>query len=168
MLLTLEMTGDDTGIAQRQFTLPYDLSFRKCTLHSIDVNLAGADTGSDLWSKTETDDLASGGREVYAPLYLAIEGLLDPSEVQTLADSATVPRTLIPVGTAEINTGTRGDPRRLDTVLCTTGRELEAGDILTLQLYYRSVEAGTHGAIQAFPTGKFYDDNRVQVTLLLE
>ena len=53
-------------------------------------------------------------------------------------------------------------------MLCTTGRELEAGDILTLQLYYRSVEAGTHGAIQAFPTGKFYDDNRVQVTLLLE
>jgi hypothetical protein len=30
------------------------------------------------------------------------------------------------------------------------------------------VESGTHGAIQEFASGTFYDDNRVQVTLLLE
>ena len=41
MLLTLEMTGDDTGIAQRQFVLPYDLSFTRCTLQTVDVNVAG-------------------------------------------------------------------------------------------------------------------------------
>jgi len=167
MLLTLEMTGDDTGIAQRQFVLPYDLSFTRCTLQTVDVNVAGTET-SDLWNKNETDDGDTATRDVYAPLYLAIDGLLDPSEVQTFADSVTQPHTLVPIGTAEINTGTRGLPRVLNAVICSTARAMSAGDTLTLQLYYRSVETGTHGAIQAFPAGKFYDDNRVQVTLLLE
>ena len=168
MLLTLEMNGDDTSTGQRQFTIPYNIAYTKCTLHSVDVNVAGTET-SDLWNKTETDDGATGpGREVYAPLYLALDGLLDPSEVMTFADSNVTPRTLVPIGTAEINTGTRGEPRVLNTVLSSSARNLRSGDVLTMQLLYRSVESGTHGAIQEFASGTFYDDNRVQVTLLLE
>jgi len=86
----------------------------------------------------------------------------------TFADSNVTPRTLVPIGTAEINTGTRGEPRVLNTVLSSSARNLRSGDVLTMQLLYRSVESGTHGAIQEFASGTFYDDNRVQVTLLLE
>ena len=157
----------DAILGQRQFTIPYDIAYTKCTLHSVDVNVVGTET-SDLWDKTETDDGATGGRQVYAPLYLALDGLLDPSEVMTFADSNVTPRTLVPIGTAEINTGTRGEPRVLNTVLSSSARNLRSGDVLTMQLLYRSVESGTHGAIQEFASGTFYDDNRVQVTLLLE
>eukprot|EP01043_Picozoa_sp_COSAG02_P046154 COSAG02_NODE_4292_length_5541_cov_1.733370_3_plen_113_part_00 len=50
----------------------------------------------------------------------------------------------------------------LNTVLSSSARNLRSGDVLTVQVLYRSVESGTHGAIQEFTSGTFYDDNRVQ------
>jgi hypothetical protein len=79
----------DAILGQRQFTIPYDIAYTKCTLHSVDVNVVGTET-SDLWDKTETDDGATGGRQVYAPLYLALDGLLDTlsAHSSTLTPSA--------------------------------------------------------------------------------
>jgi hypothetical protein len=119
-----------------------------------------------------TGPIITGIRRPYARYDCSIrdikDGLLDPSEVMTFADSNLTARTLVPIGTAEINTGTRGDPRVLNTVLSSSARDLRSSDVLTVQVLYRSVESGTHGAIQEFTSGTFYDDNRVQVTLSLK
>ena len=37
VVLTLECTGDDSSTATATFTLPSDITFSTCTLHSVDV-----------------------------------------------------------------------------------------------------------------------------------
>ena len=167
MLLTLELTGDDTQTATRTFTLAHALSFTKCTLHSVEMSLRGDPLVQD-WTDTQTGAYPDGvSRTVHAPIYLELGGLYDSSNVQTY--TSTSPTTLIPLGAAEGANGLRAEPRVLDYVLYDgTGVSLEANDDITMQLYYRSVESGVYGGIAAFDQNSFEDDCRCTVTLLLE
>ena len=67
--LTLECTGDDSSTAMATFTLPSDITFSKCTLHSVDVDVVSSAT-EHYSTKAETDDAPVAGRDVYSPLYL--------------------------------------------------------------------------------------------------
>ena len=169
MLLTLELTGDDTQYATRAFKLPRGLTFSKCTLHSVDMSLRG-DPLVHSWTDAQTGAYPDGiSRTVYAPIYLSISGLYDASHVQSLIDSGSSPTELIPLGTAQGSNGVLSDPRILDMPLYNgTSVALPAETEITMQLFYRSVETGVFGDISSFPTESFEDYCRCTVTLVFE
>jgi hypothetical protein len=166
VVLTLECTGDDSSTATATFTLPSDITFSTCTLHSVDVDVASSVT-EDYWTKAETGDNPVAGRDVYAPLYLALRPFCDRGEILTMADS-TLAHDLIPLATAEPETGVRQNPRVRDLIIARGSRTLAAGTEVSAQLFYRSVETGVYGNIQSFASGTFSDDCRLSVTLVLE
>ena len=167
MLLTLELTGDDTQTATRSFKMTQTLSFNKCTLQSVEMSLRGEPLAQD-WTDSQTGAYPDGvNRTVYAPIYLEIGRLYDSANVQTFTSNE--PSTLIPLGAAEGANGVRSEPRVLNYVLYDgPGVTLQPDDEITMQLFYRSVETGVYGAIMAFDQNSFEDDCRCSVTLLLE
>ena len=167
MLLTLELTGDDTQTATRSFKLLQALSFNKCTLQSVEMSLRGEPLAQD-WTDAQTGAYPDGvNRTVYAPIYLELGGLYDSANVQTFTSND--PSTLVPLGAAEGENGVRSEPRLLNYVLYDgPGVTLEPDDEITMQLFYRSVETGVYGSITAFDQNSFEDDCRCSVTLLLE
>ena len=167
MLLTLELTGDDTQTATRSFKMAQTLSFNKCTLLSVEMSLRGEPLAQD-WTDSQTGAYPDGvNRTVYAPIYLELGRLYDSANVQTFTSND--PSTLIPLGAAEGANGVRSEPRVLNYVLYDgPGVTLQPDDEITMQLFYRSVETGVYGAIMAFDQNSFEDDCRCSVTLLLE
>ena len=167
MLLTLELTGDDTQTATRAFKMAQTLSFNKCTLQSVEMSLRGEPLVQD-WTDSQTGAYPDGtNRTVYAPIYLQLNGLYDSGDVQTFTSND--PSTLVPLGAAEGANGLRSEPRLLNYVLYDgSGVTLQPDDEITMQLFYRSVETGVYGAITAFDQNSFEDDCRCSVTLLLE
>ena len=113
MLLTLELTGDDTQTATRAFKLAHTLSFTKCTLHSVEMSLRGDPLVQD-WTDTQN----GVSRTVHAPIYIELGGLYDSSSVQTY--TSTSPTTLIPLGAAEA-----GGKRRTCRAACARPRALQ-------------------------------------------
>ena len=167
MLLTLELTGDDTQTATRTFKLQHGFTFTKCTLQSVEMSLRGEPLVQD-WTDSQTGAYPDGvNRTVYAPIYLELGGLYDSAHVQTFTSND--PSTLVPLGAAEGANGLRSEPRVLNYVLYDgSGVTLQPDDAITMQLFYRSVETGVYGAITAFDQNSFEDDCRCSVTLLLE
>jgi hypothetical protein len=65
MLLTLELTGDDTQTATRTFKLLQALSFNKCTLRSVEMSVRGEPLAHD-WTDAQTGAYPDGtNRTVY-------------------------------------------------------------------------------------------------------
>ena len=115
MLLTLELTGDDTQTATRSFKLQHGLIFTKCTLQSVEMSMRGEPLSHD-WTDSETGAYPDGvDRTVYAPIYLELGGLYDSANVQTFTGND--PSTLVPLGAAEGANGVRSEPRLLNYVL---------------------------------------------------
>jgi hypothetical protein len=111
MLLTLELTGDDTQTATRTFKLQHGLSFTKCTLQSVEMSVRGEPLSHD-WTDSETGAYPDGvDRTVYAPIYLELGGLYDSANVQTFTSND--PSTLVPVGATEGANGVRSESRLL-------------------------------------------------------
>ena len=167
MLLTLELTGDDTQTATRTFKLQHGITFTKCTVQSVEMSVRGEPLSHD-WTDSETGAYPDGvDRTVYAPIYLELGGLYDSANVQTFTSND--PSTLVPLGAAEGANGVRSEPRVLNYVLYEgPGVTLQSDDEITMQLFYRSVETGVYGTITAFDQNSFEDDCRCSVTLLLE
>ena len=74
-LLTLELLGDSTSIAETTHTLDFPLSFKTATLRAVDIHAPGSQL-TKTWLKSATRDADSGSRDVYSP-YVDLDGLFD-------------------------------------------------------------------------------------------
>ena len=153
-LLTLELLGDGSAVAETTHTLSLPLSFKTATLRAVDLHAPGTQL-TQTWTKAQTGDNLGGSRDVYSPLYVDIEGLLDDGAVRFFSsdDDGISPqlRTLIPIGSAG-STGTYVPGlRTLNLPIGSGDFNLAAGTTLTVRLHYRSVEDGVYGDIEQLP-----------------
>ena len=147
-LLTLELLGDGSADAETTHTLDLPLSFKSATLRAVDLHAPGTQL-AHTWTKTQTGDGADASRDVYSPLYVDIEGLVDDAAVRFYSshDDGIPLRTLIPVGSAG-STGTYvSGVRELNVPLASGNFTLGAGSTITVRMFYRSVEDGTYGDV---------------------
>ena len=151
-LLTLELLGDSTAVAETTHTLDFPLSFTTATLRAVDLHAPGSQL-THTWTKAQTGDNLGTSMDVYSPLYVDLDGLCDDGAVRFYSsDDDDIPlRTLIPVGSAG-PTGTYvSGVRKLDVPLAKGDFELPAGSKITVRMFYRSVENGTYGDIVPMP-----------------
>lgn len=149
-LLTLELLGDNDNVAETTHTLDLPLSFKTATLRAVDVHAPGTSL-THSWTKVQTGDTED--RDVYAPLYVDIEGLLDDGAVRffSSADDGIPLRTLIPIGSAGPTGTSVPSIRNLNIPIGSGDFRLAAGTTLTVRLFYRSVEDGVYGPIVQLP-----------------
>jgi len=72
-LLTLELLGDGSAVAETTHTLDLPLSFKSATLRAVDLHAPGTQLAQS-WTKAQTGDTQSVPRDVYSPLYVDISG----------------------------------------------------------------------------------------------
>eukprot|EP01050_Picozoa_sp_SAG11_P000626 SAG11_NODE_21_length_25065_cov_3.589081_27_plen_176_part_00 len=145
-LLTLELLGDSTAVAETTHTLDFPLSFTTATLRAVDLHAPGSQL-TQTWTTTHSGDGQGSSRDVYSPLYVDLDGLCDDGAVRFYSsDDDDIPlRTLIPTGTY------MSGVRKLDVPLAKGDFELPAGSKITVRMFYRSVENGTYGDIVPMP-----------------
>ena len=141
-LLTLELLGDSTSIAETTHTLDFPLSFKTATLRAVDVHAPGSQL-TKTWLKGATGDADGGSRDVYSPLYVDLDGLFDDTAVRFYSsdDDGINLRTLIPIGAAGPTGTYMSGLRSLNVPLASGDFELPAGTTITMRLYYRSVDS---------------------------
>ena len=151
-LLTLELLGDSTSVAETTHTLDFPLSFTTATLRAVDLHAPGSQL-TQTWTTTHSGDGQGSSRDVYSPLYVDLDGLCDDGAVRFYSsDDDDIPlRTLIPVGSAGPTGYYVSGVRKLDVPLASGNFELPAGSKITMRMFYRSVENGTYGDIVPMP-----------------
>ena len=100
-LLTLELLGDSTSIAQTTHTLDFPLSFTTATLRAVDLHAPGSQL-THTWNKAQTGVSQVTSVDVYSPLYADLNGLCDEAAARFYSrhhDGIPL-RTPIPVGIA--------------------------------------------------------------------
>ena len=80
-LLTLELLGDSTSIAETTHTLDFPVSFTTATLRAVDLHAPGSQL-TQTWTKAQTGDGQSTSRDVYSLLYVDLDGLCDDAAVR--------------------------------------------------------------------------------------
>ena len=96
-LLTLELLGDSSSIAQATHTLDFPVSFTSATLRAVDLHAPGSQL-THTWNKAQTGDNLGTSVDVYSPLYVDLDGLCDDAAVRFYSshDDGIPLRTLIP------------------------------------------------------------------------
>ena len=163
VLITLELSGNATSAPRHTFTLDHPLSYSKATLVGIDLH-APSPGLSQSWTSTQTGDDYPQNRTAYAPLYVDIEGIADHAQVNfytSHSDDGEHSRRLVPIGDAKSDNHSL---RQLNIPLAsalTSGTmiEKEAGDTVTVTLFYRSVENGSLGDIVELPANTIDDED---------
>ena len=151
-LLTLELLGDSTSIAQATHTLDFPVSFTSATLRAVDLHAPGSQL-THTWNKAQTGDNLGTSVDVYSPLYVDLDGLCDDAAVRFYSshDDGIPQRTLIPVGSAGATGTYVSGVRELNVPLASGNFTLDAGSTITMRMFYRSVEDGTYGDVVPMP-----------------
>ena len=151
VLLALELAGNATSTPSYTYTLRHSLTYTQATLRAIDLHAPSPEL-SESWTGTQLNgDPYTSNRTAYAPLYADIGGIADDGQVNfytSHSDAGEHRGRLVPIGDAKSGNHSL---RALNIPLFTSANDgvtiREAGDEITVTLYYRSVENGSLGDI---------------------